>query len=646
MQRIFVVLLAGVCLFVSTAAQESEEILDFGPDSARISRAEPGSGLAALAGATREETVAAFLRQRHGHDESTVASLTGTELDPSDRRVHIRFRQRVAGLDVYGTYVKATLTPDGEVVSVLENLAPAGTVLQPAVIDYRDALEAALRHRYPGQPTNLHEVASAENSTAYAGGRRFVQNPTVTRVAVPLRGNRMRVGYLVETWDRQNNLWHTVVSGLGQVLHEELRTASEKYRVYYPNPTQPPMIFEMPDAAAGSVVSPLGWTFGTTTTGNNVDAYLDRNADNIPDANGRPLADASGNFVTAANLAQDPTTADNQKASVTSLFFLNNLAHDFLWYFGFNEAAGNFQTDNFGRGGYGNDAVRVEAQDGTGTNNANFSAPPDGSAPRMQMYLWTAANPDRDSGFDADVVLHEYGHGLTWRMIGGMSGKLPAAVGEGMSDAIAVYFTFDDAIGEYSMGNASGFRSSRYFYYSRTYKQVSGYSAHLDGEIYAAAMTRLLLIWVLTGRDYYTLWSHVVDGMNYTPSSPAYEDMRDGILTSMVVNGASVYDRCAVWDAFAAFGIGYGADGRVINTPGQLPKVSISESFARGPECNGVSAAMAAGLTPASLKRLPRARLRSDMYAFLRQRGSSSASAALQLLSPAPRGSARAAAAH
>ena len=32
--------------------------------------------------------------------------------------------------------------------------------------------------------------------------------------------------------------------------------------------------------------------------------------------------------------------------------------------------------------------MNAEAQDGGGTDNANFSTPPDGGNPRMQMYLW------------------------------------------------------------------------------------------------------------------------------------------------------------------------------------------------------------------------------------------------------------------
>jgi extracellular elastinolytic metalloproteinase len=47
-------------------------------------------------------------------------------------------------------------------------------------------------------------------------------------------------------------------------------------------------------------------------------------------------------------------------------------------------------------------------QDGSGTNNANFATPPDGQLPRMRMYIWTKSTPQRDSSFEAGVVIHEY----------------------------------------------------------------------------------------------------------------------------------------------------------------------------------------------------------------------------------------------
>src|SRR4029079_12426502 len=89
------------------------------------------------------------------------------------------------------------------------------------------------------------------------------------------------------------------------------------------------------------------------------------------------------------DLGASPTTATNKAVAVQNLFYLNNIVHDILYSHGFNEAAGNFQVDNFNKGGAGSDPVNAEAQDGGGVDNANFATPGDGSSPRMQMYLWT-----------------------------------------------------------------------------------------------------------------------------------------------------------------------------------------------------------------------------------------------------------------
>ncbi len=48
--------------------------------------------------------------------------------------------------------------------------------------------------------------------------------------------------------------------------------------------------------------------------------------------------------------------------------------------------------------------------------------------------------------------------------------------------------------------------------------------------------------------------------MNYIPPTPAYEDMRDGLLQAAA---GSASDQCLIWQAFAARGIGQGADGSV-----------------------------------------------------------------------------------
>ena len=124
--------------------------------------------------------------------------------------------------------------------------------------------------------------------------------------------------------------------------------------------------------------------------------------------------------------------------------------HDYLYSIGFTEKLWNFQQDNFGRGGAGGDGVVAQVQDGSGTNNANFSTPSDGSHPRMQMFLFTEGTFRRaDGDFDFDVVAHEHYHGVSNRSVAkGGSGALgfglvgePGGQGEGWSDFVASSIT-------------------------------------------------------------------------------------------------------------------------------------------------------------------------------------------------------------
>jgi hypothetical protein len=82
-----------------------------------------------------------------------------------------------------------------------------------------------------------------------------------------------------------------------------------------------------------------------------------------------PDGGATRNFNYPFSINDDPF--NNQNASITNLFYINNKIHDIFYMFGFTPAARNFQNTNFGLGG-GNDYVQAEAQDGGGTNNANF----------------------------------------------------------------------------------------------------------------------------------------------------------------------------------------------------------------------------------------------------------------------------------
>ena len=150
---------------------------------------------------------------------------------------------------------------------------------------------------------------------------------------------------------------------------------------------------------AHPVASPFGWhdTNGqdgpefTITRGNNAWSYPDTDGDNVAETN---IVAEGGDSLVFDFFFEDEVAGDNidtiLPAAMAQTFYLTNVLHDWLYLAGFDEAAGNFQSNNYTGEGADGDEVFVEVQDGSGTNNATFSTPADGSSGRMQMFLWVA----------------------------------------------------------------------------------------------------------------------------------------------------------------------------------------------------------------------------------------------------------------
>lgn len=162
-----------------------------------------------------------------------------------------------------------------------------------------------------------------------------------------------------------------------------------------------PLPIEAPTFGNRSIVSnpwilassPDGWhstgaTTYTTTRGNNVYAYEDTANTNQPGFSPDGGINRNFDFPFLIN----GTPAFNRNAAITNLFYINNKVHDIFYQFGFTESARNFQQNNFGKGGNGNDYVLAESQDGGSLSNANFTTPSDGNRPVMQMYIWSTVN--------------------------------------------------------------------------------------------------------------------------------------------------------------------------------------------------------------------------------------------------------------
>ncbi|MEP7084034.1 MAG: M36 family metallopeptidase, partial [Betaproteobacteria bacterium] len=439
--------------------------------------------------------------------------------------------------------------------------------------------------------------------------------------------------------------------------------------------------------AMDSGASPNGWiddcpggvctSNQTQTLGNNVLACLDRvggtmattnvcdsDAASVLDGNGRPTGnpdvtarnrdflgvsprDFEGGFLpppqagnpesgqTATGSGSNGTTPIDsfRRGVVTHLFYLTNWYHDKLYRLGFDEASGNFQQTNFSGMGLGNDRVLADAQDSGGTDNANFSTPPDGTSGRMQMYRFAGPTIDRDGSLDAEIVLHELTHGTSNRLVGngaGLNWDPAAGLGEGWSDFYALSLlnntNADDPNGSYAAGAYATYKLSptyldnyvygiRRFPYSAvhavnplTWADVDdvtnslsggiapdplgfnfngGMEVHNIGEIWANTLwgVRSRIIAdpagangsVPTGNQ--KMLQLVTDALKMTPIDPTFTEARDAIIDADCATNACA-NEASIWAGFADRGLGYGASApyRAV-TAYYASHMGIKESF-------------------------------------------------------------------
>jgi extracellular elastinolytic metalloproteinase len=397
---------------------------------------------------------------------------------------HVSVNQRFMGLEVFGGQATVNVLPDGSILYVGNSLESGlqKSASGPANLGAVEAVDAAADKLDLGRPGDVRVTRAAQR----IGGETMLSGGSISNSPIPARqgwqptDHGLRLSWQLVIDDASgDHLWNaTVDARTGELLYrddwvvstprsvlehtfagtsaaessaaENLaagRTAwisknpvedGSSYRAY---PQESPneagrALFENP---ADGLASPFGWhdTDGapgpefTTTRGNNVRAYLDEDADDTPDFDGQPDGGPSLTFDDPADLNEHPQ--NYRDATVENLFFWCNTIHD-LWYrYGFDEASGNFQANNYGRGGIGSDEVRCQAQSGAGTNNANFRTPVDGSTtsfPRMRMYLW----PGSQFGNPNQVVIDGVG-----AFGAGYARVTPAPTVDGLSGLTFVY---------------------------------------------------------------------------------------------------------------------------------------------------------------------------------------------------------------
>jgi len=441
-------------------------------------------------------------------------------VNPDGNLSYVRLEQEINGIPVFRGEMTAGFRHNGQMIRVVNNLAPGLDYgrLSTTFGDPLDAVTTASKHinhelraedltRNDAESTNLRVVFGGGDWATLAEKMYF---PTEPGVAVP--------AWRVLIWQPINAYYVIVDAESGVVLwHKNLsddQSEAATYSIYgnsnayinaadhaaplSPGPNDPGLgtqgtlltrtnVTLIGNEGANSFNN-NGWiTDGTNITdGNANEAGLDRVAPNGVDAplTGDAACPGAGcrTFTSTWNPPPGaPAPGDNpldppaQRGAVTQMFYLMNLYHDELYKRGFNEPARNFQHLNFaGAGGVAGDRVSSEGQDSSGTNNANFATPADGSRGRMQMYLWTGPTPDRDGTADAAIVIHEVTHGTSNRQHGNGSGlgNQGGMMGEGWGDFYAHTMTAEPSdpinavygLGGYSLLDLGGPWTANHYY--------------------------------------------------------------------------------------------------------------------------------------------------------------------------------------
>jgi extracellular elastinolytic metalloproteinase len=401
---------------------------------------------------------------------------------------HLSFVQSVDGVPVFGNGVKANISRDGRLISVLgspvRNLPTAG--LAPAKVSGAQARRTA-----------LSDIAGAK-AVGTAG------SDTAKQVVYPASDGTVRRAWRTVTSPDGHGMWlHVVDAATGRVLYRQnlssdleatdtagadtastagqqpsspsgtpLRTGKVLVWDYSPGAetggkqhTRHLTLRGWLPSGAGTLDGPIAHVFSDTNDNNKAD-----DGEEIT-----PAADGTFSFpfkhFTGDDCGPAPCSWDqkmpyswqaNREQNAAQVYYYLGKFHDHLQTapIGFTRAAGNFD----GRDG---DAVQAQTDDGAAMkdglpddnhlNNANMGTPPDGQAPTMQMYL-TGGYPDTPDyrvpsgnfGDVAPIVYHEYTHGLSNRLVvdaDGVStlrGIQAGSMGEAWSDWYAADFLADE----------------------------------------------------------------------------------------------------------------------------------------------------------------------------------------------------------
>ncbi len=531
---------------------------------------------------------------------------------------HIVYRQQFQGIDVFNSAYVVNIDSDGRVLNAGGDLfaAPTGNIPEPT--SSLAAVRTAVRAVNP-QAAKRFVPFQSSAAALRRGAVRFTQGELADDPEGRMGWYAVR-GTVIPAWQ----VFVTAADGVTRyavITDTHQHVMSRRAMTFFQSPTTPApprgLVFErdspQPNPKPGTLVltpppiaertlqsfagdpvaSPIGWVANNETAGNNATVGenllgLEPFGFTTPFPPVVTTKSPNSDFSFPLQLgAGAPNPLHFTDAINTNLFYWVNRAHDLHYASGFTEAAGNFQANNFGKGGVPGDALTAFSHFGTASQsfaqieNAFYTDVDsvDGSASFIAMFISDGGTGGiiTDGSLDSAVILHEYTHGVSNRLLpNGYSTFQVAAMGEAWSDFYALeYLTPDGAPidGTYPASQyflqSWGQDSLRSRPYSTklevnplTFANLGAVlpyqEVHADGEIWMEALweARANLIKQLgeqEGRRHIRML--VLDGMKLAPPNSSMVDMRDAILLADRTDfkGAS---QDQLWAAFAKRGLG------------------------------------------------------------------------------------------
>jgi len=639
-----------------------------------------------------------------GYDAGILNStrITRESVTPHSQLRTVVWQQELDGVPVFEATLIANFTRTDILISLSGQVVPdlnRAVRVNAALITAADALASAARNI--GETAAAPDFAANDEPLGNARKQKFLGESIVgeaetSLVWLPMDRTTLRLCWrVVLTGSQSRKLFQVLIDAArSETLVRHCWTSSAieaTYRVFDKDSAAPllpgwstPLTNQasvttqvnLTLTALSTNASPAGWVntnaslFGLTNTtfGNNVDAHLDwLNTDpsygTITSATPpRPvgvLTNGRVEFIGSSftvDFGTATTNSPNRDAAMANAFFWCNWMHDVLYELGFTESAGNFQYDNFGRGGSGGDAVVMEVQNSAGLGiigggGGSSASPQDGGPGQVYAGIWGDNTSERDGDFDVTLLLHEYTHLLAWRLVGGgagISAEQTIGLSEGWSDFYALALLnkeTDDRNGIYPiLGYVSyhlktvSFEQNYYFgaraypystdmmkspmtfgdlqadpafdphpgiplssIYQPTNTSIAPYplnEPHTWGQIWCTALWDARDNFIQKhgfGNGNWLILQLVTDGMKRVGKNPNFLQARDKILEAeMVIGGRNELE---LWTAFAKRGMGYSAT----NAPSDFERVDgfpVRESFSIPPFAeitNGIYSSPAIG---------------------------------------------------